>query len=237
MRWTPVVNYNDGSIVNYRIYRDGVRLPGETYTTQYADREVEPGATYTYQVSMVDAAGKEGEKSEPLKVTLPATLPNDGRFEGIDKLTKGNWRGVYGADGYVVIGAGSALPDYAKITGLEQKQHVWAADTPDDRALLKQEGDARIAACYHGKDLTIDIRIANGQEKPVAFYLLDWDRGNRAVRCELLDGADNEIIDARDIHGYANGFYLRYQVKGHIRFRFKALRNNAVLSGIFFGFK
>lgn len=64
-------------VVGYRIYRNDALLNASlSQTTFFADRSAEPLTEYTYQVSAVDAAGNESERSAGLIVTTPLRLEN-----------------------------------------------------------------------------------------------------------------------------------------------------------------
>jgi hypothetical protein len=61
----------DRDFASYRIYRDGKLLAGNIVSLAYSDRDVKPGITYTYQLSAVDTAGNESQKSAPVSAALP----------------------------------------------------------------------------------------------------------------------------------------------------------------------
>lgn len=74
--WTASTSSVEGYNV-YRIYLTGppqkltVRLvPG----TQFVDKTVEPGRSYTYFVTAVDSNGRESRPSENIVATVPATV-------------------------------------------------------------------------------------------------------------------------------------------------------------------
>ncbi len=183
----------------------------------------------------MDEAGLEGERSESLRVTIPTTGSNDAVFVGIDNTTGGAWKGAYGADGYDVRGAKAVLPAYARATYGAAKERIHAAITDEPRALQNPTENNGIAACLYGDTLVMDIQIAGDDSKPVTIYLLDWEKSGRVTRCELLDGADDEAIDSREVGNFNDGKYLRYSLKGHVKLRLTAIKGSAVLSGVFFG--
>jgi fibronectin type 3 domain-containing protein len=63
LSWEPA--FDNVRVVTYRIYRDSVRLEEERPTTFYQDTGLTNNQNYTYEVSAVDAAGNEGQKSRP----------------------------------------------------------------------------------------------------------------------------------------------------------------------------
>jgi hypothetical protein len=56
---------------SYRIYRDGMRIAEGLTAPAFSDRDVKQGMTYRYQVSAVDTAGNESEKSAAVEAALP----------------------------------------------------------------------------------------------------------------------------------------------------------------------
>ncbi|HVV46468.1 MAG TPA: hypothetical protein VHC72_14745 [Bryobacteraceae bacterium] len=56
---------------SYRVYRDGKVIAENLTAPAYSDRAVKPGVTYRYQLSAVDTAGNESEKSPAVEAMLP----------------------------------------------------------------------------------------------------------------------------------------------------------------------
>lgn len=63
--------YDDTGISAYHLYRDGKRI-AIVSKTEYTDRAVSPGQTYTYEVVAVDGAGNRSETSAPGYVEMAA---------------------------------------------------------------------------------------------------------------------------------------------------------------------
>ncbi|MGH9933458.1 MAG: RHS repeat-associated core domain-containing protein, partial [Pyrinomonadaceae bacterium] len=72
----------------------------------------------------------------------------------------------------------------------------------------------------------------------VAVYVIDWDGSNlRQERIEVLDATSNAVLDTRSISSYANGKYLVWTLRGHVKLKFTQLAPagySAVVSGLFF---
>jgi hypothetical protein len=65
---------------------------------------------------------------------------------------------------------------------------------------------------------------------------LDWDRGGRAERVDVIDPATGAVLDSRTVSAFAGGQYLSWTVTGRVTLRLTATAGpNAVLSGLFFG--
>lgn len=61
----------DKDLAGYRVYRDGVRIAEGLTAPAYSDRDVKQGVKYRYQVSAVDTANNESEKSPVVESALP----------------------------------------------------------------------------------------------------------------------------------------------------------------------
>ncbi len=75
-------------VTGYKVVRNGTTLPGTVTGLSYTDNGLTPGATYTYTVHAVDAAGNVGPDSNPVTVTTPTTNP---------VLFNDSWTGANGA--------------------------------------------------------------------------------------------------------------------------------------------
>ncbi len=53
---------DDGRVVGYKVYRDGVHVDSVSSTT-YSDSDLTPATTYTYRISAIDGAGNDSELS------------------------------------------------------------------------------------------------------------------------------------------------------------------------------
>ena len=107
---------DSGAVAGYRVYRDGVLLPGATPTLNaagrlvYVDNRLTTGQTYRYAVDAVDAAGNVSARAQEVPVTIaldteaPAA-PGDLAAEVPD---------VHGAD---VVVSWTAATDNIGVTG------------------------------------------------------------------------------------------------------------------------
>ncbi len=68
---------NQGSIVKYKIYRDGVLIKNANETTYFTDSGLKPSTTYSYTVAAYDESGNVSAKSAPVSVTTLAKPPLD----------------------------------------------------------------------------------------------------------------------------------------------------------------
>jgi probable HAF family extracellular repeat protein/parallel beta-helix repeat protein len=162
-------------------------------------------------------------------------------FLKADTTTQGTWSGVYGAQGYLAFqGPPTALPAYASLSLDPAEQNcTWASNQSDPRALRTAPGaPSGLAAClYSPSSFTLDLNLTDGQAHTVALYLLDWDRRGRSQTVQVSDATTGAVLDTRAASNFANGQWLVWSLKGHVKLTFSNAPGswNAVASGIFFG--
>src|SRR5262249_54171819 len=95
-------------------------------------------------------------------------------FVGTDTATQGSWQGVYGSNGYSVVGDATLYPAYAQVGVTGASTYVWAGSTTDVRALQKAStpGDRIAATYYSATSFTLDVNLTDGAQHQVALYLL-----------------------------------------------------------------
>jgi hypothetical protein len=158
-------------------------------------------------------------------------------FDKMDAVTQGNWKGVYGGDGGYVVGTRAVPPGYGSATPTGSSELTWARTTSDVRGLLKFGVSSRVAAAWSSStSFTIDVNMTDGQSHQLALYCVDWERRGRAQTVELLDPANNAVLDSRSLSGFQEGRYLVWNVRGKVRLRItRTAGPNAVVSGLLFG--
>jgi hypothetical protein len=168
----------------------------------------------------------------------PNNVPASATFLKTDTTTQGNWKGVYGADGYNIVNDAVSYPSYAQVTPGSNLLATWSASTSDARALQKTASTTdRLAACwYQSSYFTIDVNLTDGLSHQVALYNLDWDGSNgRAQQIDILDATTNAVLNSQTVSSFSNGKYLVWKLSGHVII--KVTRTgvwNSVISGIFF---
>jgi len=172
----------------------------------------------------------------PAAVAPPPPPSSQVSFAGLDTSTLGNWKSMYGSQGYDIVGDGNTnTPTTVGPSG--QGSYTWAGSTTDVRALQKSSASDRIAATwFSGGSFTIDINLTDGSTHQVAVYCLDWDYQSRSQTITVVDAVSGAVMDSRSISGFGNGAYLVWNIKGHVRLQVtRTAGPNAVLSGVFFG--
>ncbi|MDD4774215.1 MAG: hypothetical protein PHZ09_11555 [Eubacteriales bacterium] len=180
-----------------------------------------------------------------------------------DTVTKGDWVGNYGSDGYFLFanseeGCTDKLPEYvtefsySTIFGEEVRYHQWWEGTADDVSGIVEANafeDAiwtdetktsrYIPAIFDGSGVTLTIDVGSA-ESTVALYACDWGDDGRCVTVTLYDAGGNEL-DNYDLVEFPHGTYITATVTGKVEFEFAyydAVKlgspSNAVVSAVFF---
>jgi hypothetical protein len=178
----------------------------------------------------------------PTKAATTTPVPLvEGVFLTRDTATQGNWSGVYGQAGSMVIGVsdgGQQLPPGVQVIPTNAAPYTWAPSTDDPRALQQDTtGADRIAACWYAADaFSVAITIPEGQSYRMAVYVLDWDQQQRAEDIRLLNSATGKTLNTQTLTSFVNGVYLVWRVRGHVTLRVTNHSGpiNAVVSGLFF---
>ena len=155
----------------------------------------------------------------------------------MDTTTKGNWKGIYGTQGYNIVNDSLNYPSYAQVNVTGYTSPTWMASTTDVRALQKATGTDRLAARWSANSsFTIDLNITDGQYHRVALYSLDWDGNNRAQRIDVFEWATNRLLDSKAISAFNGGQYLVWDIRGRVKISVNRTgAKTAVLSGLYFG--
>jgi uncharacterized Rmd1/YagE family protein len=163
-------------------------------------------------------------------------------FVKSDPTTHGNWKGVYGADGFNIVGDAVNYPSYALVTPAGQASYTWASSTSDTRALQKSATGStdRVAATwYSATQFSIDVKLTDSQTHQLALYAVDWDNwgGGRSERVDIVDDNTGNVLNSQTISGFQNGVYLVWNLTGSVTVRVTNLNppSNAVIEGLFFG--
>ena len=168
---------------------------------------------------------------------------NTAAYVNTDATTQGNWKGVYGSNGWNVSQDSSSnnptIPYYAGVTFSSASDFTWNASTTNVSALQTSAPGSsnRIAGTwYDNNEFSINVAINDGQTHTVALYALDWDHGNRTETIQVLDADSGAVLDSRNLANFENGIYLVWNIHGNVTFKvINTGPTNAVLSGLFFG--
>jgi hypothetical protein len=224
-----------GSISSVGFY-SGSTLLGTVTTPPYqATWSSVPAGVYTFGAVATDNTGTS-TTSVPVHVTVTSSSPTaSATFRRVDSTTQGNWKGVYGADGYMLVNGGSNLPSYGTVSQQGAGSYTWTTSTADVRALQAAVGTNRFVAAWYGSTFTIDLNLTDNLSHRIGLYVLDWDSTTRAEKIDILDAANGTPLDTRTATAFNGGQYLVWTIKGHVTIRLTLTGGaNALVNALFF---
>jgi hypothetical protein len=180
-----------------------------------------------------------GTNSTDIKVLAVDVVfqPPQATFVKTDTSTEGNWIGVYGAQGYNIIGSGSSYPSYAIVTPAGTTTTIWSTDPTSQSALETPGGGGRIAAAwYNSTSFTVDVDLTDGQAHDLALYFDDYNGSNeRSEQVQISDVTTGSVLYTQTVSDFSNGTYLQWVITGNVLITITRLAGtNAVLNGLFF---
>ncbi|HEY6228327.1 MAG TPA: hypothetical protein VI282_14490, partial [Verrucomicrobiae bacterium] len=217
----------NSSLLGATTFTDTAPLANGIYMVRAVKLESTPSGTY-YNPSQ----GAFYTNNAPAPAPAPT---NPSKFVKQDTATGGNWKGMYGAQGYWMVGASASLPSFASVA-TTASQWTWSATSTSPSALLLPgAATTRVAACWYSTTpLGFDFTVNDGQLHRVSMYFLDATSSGRQQRVDLVDRATGATLDSRNLSSFANGIYLTWDITGNASIRITPTTVNAVVSGIFF---
>jgi len=202
------------------LYADNLTVPS------FADTNVQFGTTYYYRVTAANDAGTSGFSNE-----VSANANAAARFSRFDVFTEGNWKGVYGQEGYDIVGDSSSFPSSIKYVtnNYDPNQFVRATNSPylpatvtvkpnttDPEYLMRAASGERVWAFWNKAPITIDLNLTDGLEHQVALYYVHTDSLNAQSTAEVLDIHDN-LLDRRTLASANDGRYAVWKISGRVK--------------------
>jgi RHS repeat-associated protein len=181
---------------------------------------------------------KEGATAVDIGFHHPAgtVIASQAVYAGLNTNALGNWKGLFGMDGFNVINDLAQYPSGLSVTASGIYSHTWNPSTGDARALQRASGAGRIAACwFNGTYFDITI-TGNTSPRPrrLALYCLDWDNAGRAQTIQILNQTNGAVLSTQSVSAFQNGKHLVWDFTGNIIVRVtRTAGANAVLSGLF----
>ncbi len=222
------------AVDTYRITMEGL-APGPKGVKVSPDGKLRLSLSADEGLSIVPAGADPNADPPPVPSGTVA-------FLGGDDETKGAWKGRFGADGYIVVGAGESLPPSARVGYINGAERVWNPGTSDVQALEKPAGEGRIAASRSTPlHEIIDVSFADAKAHDVSLYVMDWDRAGRWTTVDVIDSVSRRLLDSQNVINFGSGRYLKYRVSGRVQFRLTnvwtkryTLSPDTGFSGLFF---
>jgi hypothetical protein len=200
-------------------------------STSLTETGLSAATQYFYKVSAWNGGG-ESTFSTEISVNTPANLVN-GAFLGSDSSTGGTWKGVYGSEGYNIIGDRASYSTPVTVTPSGQTQWIWNWAPTDPAALQRASDGTRIASCWYSfTTMNVALNFSSSTHHKLTVYCLDWDAAGRSEVVEIVD-ANQNVLQSRTVSGFQKGVYLSFDVTGAVTLRVRAVTGTAVISGIF----
>ena len=241
LSWNSSTDEGSG-VRHYEIYRSSnggndFCLVNFSDSSIYSEDQLSPGS-YIYKIRSKDNAenfSPYSENSDPIVVN-PPEIPASAVLVNIDTTTQGNWKGMYGSEGYVIAEDGASYPEYAQVSLNGESHYVWTKRTRDVRALEGIQCRRIASTWYSDGNFNLDVNLTDGAEHQVGLYVLDWDYNGRFERVDILDAQTDTLLDTVEVNEFFEGKYLVWNIRGHVKIVVTNLNPdaNAVLSGIFF---
>jgi hypothetical protein len=188
-------------------------------------------ASGNVQIKVTDFTGPNAVISGLFLDPVPSSTSPLAQRDGV---TKGNWIGTYGSQGYDIEGKASDLPSYATVTVTGATSYTMAASTTDVRALENPSGSGRSATEWYGSSFTIDVNLTDSQQHLLTIYAVDWADWGRIEQIELIDPATGDVLDTDTLSSFSGGAYLQWIVSGNVEINVTNISGpNAVISGVF----
>jgi hypothetical protein len=250
----PTISPNGGSFTNSTTVTIASATAGATvYYTKDGSAPTTASSVYNAPITISDTATiralavKTGMSNSAVVSASFTIVPQDNAapvdvvgnsatFVKADTATKGTWKGVYGSDGYNVIGDASKYPAYATVTASGKADWTWQYSTTDANGLQKVNASDRVLALwYAATSFTLDVNVTDAKAHRMALYFTDWDNLGRAQTVEILDGNTGAVLNSQTVSGFQSGRYLVWDVSGKIKVRVtKTAGSNCILNGMFF---
>jgi len=206
-------------------------------TTSYNNTGLAP-ATYYYKVVAVNSYAGSFASTEASATAPPPT--STATFVKTDTTTKGTWKGVYGIDGYNVIGDTSGpnpvYPAYAAVTPGAHTSGIWSATSTDLKCLQKVATGStdRMAGLWYQTSWSTSVNVTGTHQ--LALYFLDYPNAGYAETVTIKDAATGIVLDTRSVSSFQGGVYEVWTVSGNVTVTLTSTAGHwAVLSGLFFG--
>jgi hypothetical protein len=216
---------------------------GPTFSTTWATTTVANGS-HTLTAIATDSLG-QSTTSTGVAITTSNTgpPPAGATFLRSDAVTRGNWKGVYGGDGFAIPNDSTLQPTYGTVT-TTAATYTWNPTTTDPRALLKTTSTTdRAASAWYttattgtGATFSFDVNLTDGQIHQIALYCLDLDTSGRAETISVLDANTQAALNTQQVSNFSGGIYYAWSITGHVIVKVTYTGGpNAVVSGLFFG--
>ena len=158
---------------------------GTSTAPSFTDTGLAAATSYFYRVIAGNGAGD----SPPSNVASARTAISI----GYSQSPQGGWLGVYGADGYALLGWNGgdlvSIPN-AALSVDQGQRFVWSNNTTDVRGLQSPDGSTREATtAYDANQVKIRVVFSSAYSGSVHVYVVDFDSLGRREVVTINDGS------------------------------------------------
>lgn len=165
-----------------------------------------------------------------------ASPPASATFLGVDKVTKGDWKGIYGKTGFLIVNDQTNLPPAIQLAPGNVLAFTWpgSADA-EPRALQRANSPGRIVSSWDSRHpIILKLNIADGEKLRLALYFLDCDKKGRTLDVQIFDSA-GKSLDRQTVGTFVEGKYLSWLLQGKVVLRITSIGvSNPTVSAFFF---
>ncbi len=178
----------------------------------------------------VDGAATDSQEAT---ILVSFATPAEARFVRSDPETGGDWKGVYGTEGYWLPSSinYSNLPPTMSITN----RQTWTdyGNGSESRALARPDALTRILSFWTGPDhWQLPLRLNDGRAHRVSFYNYAPGRAD-PLTITIRPAGSETVLDVREIPRQDSGTYLTWRLQGDLTIQLSAPASSAFLNGIF----
>ncbi len=227
------------AVMSFILHGGDTDLDGKVTTADIQTIEANMGKTNAYwdNGDFTDSGVVTPQDLAMAEANLPAT-PAAATFVAQDTTTQGDWKGVYGSDGYSIVGDLTSLPSDAFMTTSGTNINTQFISTNFNSALQRAKPGAtcRDGAFWYGKGpFPVNVSFNDGLEHELSIYAAHIDGEGRAETIQVIDPATGKVLDSRSISSFKNGIWLTWQVRGNVELKFIGTAGpNPIVNGIFF---
>ena len=87
-------------------------------------------------------------------------------------------------------------------------------------ALQTPEEDGKRIEAVRTSKLHQIIDVQTAEKRMLSLYIADYKDRNCQMEVDVIDAVTKRILHSKLINSFQSGIYLRYNVKGHLQFRF-----------------
>ena len=168
----------------------------------------------------------------PVNALLPKARAD---FVQYNTISRGNWIGRYGFDGFRIAGLATNDPAYFSMQpSIGFDLYFQELFTLNPAAQQRLDSNGRIAAVWYGGIVLFNITLNDGNPHQVALYLSEFAVNSRDLSVEIADPNTGEVLDIRRAHGLSEGKYRGWDIQGAVQVSISVnIGANAILNGIF----